>query len=533
MSASAVDAPPSYDEAIHDHFIVVDDLASDQVPVEVAAPPADNLPPVAPERPDFPPPAYRFRKVESAVNPLVRTLFIVQLILSLVFFIVYLRKAQNAAVTPVGDSATNGISQSGLTRILVLSSLAAGAIAIGLLALVRRNPEVALSVSVKATIAALLGIGIFALAELQIIAGIFCFLMALGTYLYWMWSKRSIAITASLLTISLRVIESCRPLILAAVAFAIVTFAYLCMWIVMFVSVLVTANAQLVSCDGTGGASDSCSLAQSYRGSLIALSVILMFCCLWSTSTLQGSLRTSIARVTAKFWWTEELQIAQRGGEGLLESVSRSMVIESVKDSVTSLLGAVAYGSALLSSIRTARMIATTLRDSAQDRGSWIWCAVASLIECFLRVLEELQAAFNEFAFTYIGVYAEDWSSAAHHTWQLIQSHHIIRSFLLLRTQNLTIVFGGPSLCVVFFPFAIHSHHDVTILTRFLELPVLHRVRPRLCSDRIRLLCRESKRFAISRHRVPLLHPWLLHRFSANLFARVHRCHHCSALDRG
>lgn len=432
--SSMSEFPPSYDEAvgivdddhpISDHIDIIDDQQQ-HAAVDIQPPPLEDLPEEQERDPNLPPPNYRFRKPEGALNPITRSLFLVQLVLSFIFFIVYLRKAANANATPVGESYSNGIGQSGLTRLLVLSSLAAGAVSIGLLVLVRSRAETALRLSVQVTIGSLLLVGVFAFAELQIAAGIFCLITALIIWLYYRFSQRSIPVTASMLSSSLNLMNSCRSLIFAALFFAVVCFVYLSMFIILFVSVLTTANAQLSACEQTGATTTQCQQSQNYRGSLLALAVLLTFCCLWTTTTLQGAFRAATARVAAKWWWSEEMLPQDHP---LHTVTNNAVVLESVKECCTSMLGSVAFGSALLAVIRTLRWFVSLFRNQSAHDNNWLVCVLTTLVSCVLSVLEDLQRTFNEFAFSYIGIYAENWSSAAQHTWDLIYSSQFLRSF--------------------------------------------------------------------------------------------------------
>ncbi|OQR94929.1 hypothetical protein ACHHYP_00801 [Achlya hypogyna] len=117
----------------------------------------------------------------------------------------------------------------------------------------------------------------------------------------------------------------------------------------------------------------------------------------WGQQVVQNVLTTTTAGTVASWWYHATPQ------SGVGGALYRSM---------TSSFGSICFGSLIVAVLSAMRTVVTTIKNQAiQDDNAALAC-VACLAECVLNCIESIMEYFNQWAYTYVGIYGFDFRTS-------------------------------------------------------------------------------------------------------------------------
>ncbi|KDO26321.1 hypothetical protein SPRG_08394 [Saprolegnia parasitica CBS 223.65] len=117
----------------------------------------------------------------------------------------------------------------------------------------------------------------------------------------------------------------------------------------------------------------------------------------WGQQVVQNVLTTTAAGTVAS-WWYHSSPTSGVGG-----ALYRSM---------TSSFGSICFGSLIVAVLSAMRTMARVIRNQAQQDDNAALACVACLAECVLNCIENIMEYFNQWAYTYVGIYGFDFRTS-------------------------------------------------------------------------------------------------------------------------
>lgn len=133
--------------------------------------------------------------------------------------------------------------------------------------------------------------------------------------------------------------------------------------------------------------------------------VYLLFSTYWFSETFNNVVTVTISCLAADWAY------------GLGHIDSNHAVSGSFKFASTKALGSIAFGSLIVSFLKTLRVVARMMASSKSNNG--VAAVIALCCMCFIGIIEDLMRYFNEWAYAYIGMYHKDFKTSASLVWNL------------------------------------------------------------------------------------------------------------------
>jgi hypothetical protein len=153
------------------------------------------------------------------------------------------------------------------------------------------------------------------------------------------------------------------------------------------------------------------------RNSVIGMTVYLLLSFFWTLQMLKNIVHTTNCGVFATWYFMNGTS-----------SMPSSPMPASLKRTMTTSFGSVAFGSLVVAIIQTLKAIATIGRNSAMedassngDGCSVVLCIIASMARCLLGCLEAIALYINHYAFVIVATYGQSYLQAGKSTLIMFQ----------------------------------------------------------------------------------------------------------------
>lgn len=306
--------------------------------------------------------------------------------------------------TPLIDTDVD-VKSSDYSFVLVCS-LASVGFAVAMFYLIQRMALVLIQASIIGYFVTSVVAGAFMIASGSvplIVGGILLILFAIW-YVKGVWKYA--AYSAANLETAISAILDNLGLCLVGIASSAISLLWTLMWCVVFNAVLRGDKCMNNDDDSDGDCEDGDFSIFFY--------FLLMVSYFWTILVLQYIVQVTVAGVIGT-WWTAPAEA---------DSCCSTAVVDSAYRSMTYSFGSICMGSLLLAVVKALRVVADQLREnqrSSEDSnalGSCILC----ILECILRMLEGIIEYFNQWAFSYIGLYGYSYLEAGKGVLELFQS---------------------------------------------------------------------------------------------------------------
>ena len=247
-------------------------------------------------------------------------------------------------------------------------------------------------------------LGLFCLTARQVPGALAGLVMSglLIWYAYHVWSRIPFA-AANLVTATTAVRVN-----LGVTVYAYLTLALAFGWAVFWTASAVSTMFVVSECEGDG----TCN--KDFNGWMIFGFFVSYF---WTVQVFNNVVGVTVAGVTGT-WWMAPLNAASFCSEAVQDSFQRA---------VTYSFGSICFGSLVVAVMSAARRTIHQLRDS--DNGLLICIG-----ECILHCIENALDYFNEWAFTFVGIYGFSYMEAGIQVVDLFRS----RGWETIITDDLT-----------------------------------------------------------------------------------------------
>lgn len=303
--------------------------------------------------------------------------------------------------TPLIDSDVEVTGdQYGFVVVLALCSVG---FAIGMFYLIQRMALILIQASIIGSVvfSVFFGISMIMVGNiLTIILGVLCIL---GSIWYAKAAWKYAAYSAANLETAIAAILDNLGLCFMGIASSAVSLLWTVMWCVVF-------NAVLQGDKCMNNDDDDCDEG----GFSILFYFLLLISYFWTILVLQYIVQVTVAGVIGT-WWTAPAEA---------DSCCSTAVIDSTYRSMTYSFGSICMGSLLLAVVKALRATTDYLRDQqrSSDEPNAIVGILLCCAECILRMLEGILEYFNQWAFSYIGLYGYSYLDAGKGVVELFQS---------------------------------------------------------------------------------------------------------------
>eukprot|EP00756_Hemistasia_phaeocysticola_P010823 Hpha_TRINITY_DN15055_c3_g1::TRINITY_DN15055_c3_g1_i1::g.126214::m.126214 len=202
--------------------------------------------------------------------------------------------------------------------------------------------------------------------------------------------------------------------VVVAIMSIIVIIGFILMWVFAIRS---WVPEQVERADGTTG----------FEGGQPGLTVLFLLFLFWSVNTGRGVAHVTVSGTVATWYFMQN-------------NMPKNPTAASLKRSLTTSFGSIAFGSLVVAVVQTIRVIVQSGRD---HNNAFVQCCV----ECILRCIEDLIRYFNKYAFTQVAIYGKGYIEAAKATWALIKAGRgleaLINDCLIDPALTICVLFGA------------------------------------------------------------------------------------------
>jgi hypothetical protein len=224
----------------------------------------------------------------------------------------------------------------------------------------------------------------------SILGGALFLTQALFSALWFYFSMHYVNFSKILLNTSIKILDKNKNLLLVPIGTIFIGMAYFPFFIFTF-----NYYFKLYSDNNSVGK--------------IGMSLCIM-CFFWTQQVLTNIIHTTVAGVVG-CWYFGHNQFYNNN------------VFRSFKISLTKNFGSICFGSLIVALVKSIHLSVHMIRQSGDN--DFIMCCA----DCILQFLENIIEYFNEYAYSYIGIYNMSYINAANSTWNLVKRSGLIALF--------------------------------------------------------------------------------------------------------
>lgn len=278
-------------------------------------------------------------------------------------------------------------------------------IALFSLVIARTHPKMFIIISIIANVVMGIATAIvyFALGYYSA-AIVFLVFSIISAWCYWSMRRR-IPFSAQVLNTVIDVMKSYKSTIIVSSLGSLFTAAFSFLFAIVVVATYVKYDPKVGNqgCDAEGG---SCSYAK-----VAGILFYVFFAGYFITEVTRNVIHVTISGVYGTWYYLSKSD----------QGEPKWPALGAFKRAMTYSFGSICFGSLIVTFIEIFKQFFTILRSNAAAAGETCATILYFFIEIILGVFEWLARFFNQYAFSYIALYGENYIKAARSTWYLLR----------------------------------------------------------------------------------------------------------------